>query len=395
MKTIIYNAHVVMVDKIIDGGYLAFENGVISDLGEGIPKLDGEVIDAKGLYLSAGFIDIHCHGGADCDFSDGSVEAYLIPAEFHVVHGTTALVPTVTTSQTEDIINSLECFFRANSSEHDGARLLGIHMEGPYISKAQAGAQDARYIREPQEEDYEYIFKKANGSIIRWTFAPEVRGSDKFSDYLKNKGIIPSIGHSDALYEDVKRFYDKGTRLLTHFYSSMSSITRIDGYRRTGVVESGYLLDDMNVEVIADGHHLPPELLEMIYKFKGSDRIALVTDAMRGAGMPDGKTVLGKREGGLNCIIEGGVAKLPDRSAFAGSVCTANNLVKTMYKTVGVPLDEAVKMITYTPARIMGLDSKMGSLKKGFCADLVLFDDDINIHRTIISGKTVFQRSEL
>ncbi len=395
MKTIIYNAHVVMANKIIDGGYLAFENGVISDLGEGIPKLDGEVIDAKGLYLSAGFIDIHCHGGADCDFSDGSVEAYLIPAEFHVVHGTTALVPTVTTSQTEDIINSLECFFMANSSEHDGARLLGIHMEGPYISKTQAGAQDVRYIREPQEEDYEYILKKANGSIIRWTFAPEVRGSDKFSDYLKNKGIIPSIGHSDALYEDVKRFYDKGTRLLTHFYSSMSSITRVDGYRKTGVVESGYLLDDMNVEVIADGHHLPPELLEMIYKFKGSDRIALVTDAMRGAGMPDGKTVLGKREGGLDCIIEGGVAKLPDRSAFAGSVCTANSLVRTMYKTVGVPLDEAVKMITYTPARIMGLDSKMGSLKKGFCADLVLFDDDINIHRTIINGKTVFQRSEL
>lgn len=395
MKTIIYNAHVVMVDKIIDRGYLAFENGVISDLGEGIPKLDGEVIDAKGLYLSAGFIDIHCHGGADCDFSDGSVEAYLIPAEFHAVHGTTALVPTITTGKVEDFFPSLDSFLKVKNADHNGARLLGIHMEGPYISKNQAGAQDLRYIREPIAEDYEYIVKKAKGSILRWTFAPETEGADEFADYIKSQDIMPSIGHSDALSEDVKRFYDKGTRLLTHFYSSMSSITRVDGYRKTGVVESGYLLDDMNVEVIADGHHLPPELLEMIYKFKGSDRIALVTDAMRGAGMPDGKTVLGKREGGLDCIIEGGVAKLPDRSAFAGSVCTANSLVRTMYKTVGVPLDEAVKMITYTPARIMGLDSKTGSLKKGFCADLVLFDDDINIHRTIIGGKTVFQRSEL
>lgn len=391
MKTIIYNARVIISDRVIENGYVAYENGIIIGVGEGTPKLEGNLIDAEGRFLSAGFVDIHCHGGGDADFNDGGVESYIIPAELHAKHGTTTLVPTITTGPVEDVVKAFECFAEARDSEHLGARLVGIHMEGPYLSPEQAGAQDPRYIRKPLPEDYEYIVEKSNGAIIRWTLAPELEGADEFAAYLKKQGIIASIGHSNAVYADVERAYNNGVELMTHFYSGMSTITRVDGYRRLGVIESGYLIDGMNVEVIADGHHLPRELLLMIYKLKGADRIALVTDSMRGAGMPDGDTVLGNRETGLHCIIEGGVAKLPDRTAFAGSVCTADRLVRTMYKTVGVPIVEAIQMMTINPARLIGIDDETGSLERGLRADLVLFDSDINVKMTVVGGKTVYK----
>lgn len=391
MKKTVYNAKIVMPDEVIENGYVTYENGVILSVVEGKPDIDGEMLDAEGKFVSAGFVDIHCHGGGDADFNDGEVESFIIPARMHATHGTTTLVPTITTGPAEDVLTAFKSFNTARNSEYDGARIVGIHMEGPYLSHAQAGAQDPRYIRAPKREDYENLIKNSENSIIRWTVAPELEGAEEFSRYLKEHGILVSIGHSNAVYEDVEKAYNSGAELLTHFYSGMSTITRVDGYRKLGVIESGYVIDGMNVEVIADGHHLPRELLLMIYKFKGSDRIALVTDSMRGAGMPEGDTVLGNRETGLHCIIEGGVAKLPDRTAFAGSVCTADRLVRTMYKTVGVSISEAIKMMTATPARLIGLDGEVGTLEKGKRADLVIFDDDINIFETVVGGKTVYK----
>lgn len=390
MRNVIYNARVILPDRILENGYLIHEDGIIVSVGEGKPRCsDG--VDARGKYLSAGFVDIHCHGGGDSDFNDGGVDSFKIPAKLHAEHGTTTLVPTITTGPVEDVISSFESFKEAKNSD-DGARLVGIHMEGPYLSVEQAGAQDPRYIRAPKKEDYEYITREADGCIIRWTFAPELEGAEEFSAYLKKNGILPSIGHSNAVYADVERAFNSGADLLTHFYSGMSSITRVDGYRRLGVIESGYVIDGMRVEVIADGHHLPRELLLMIYKFKGADNIALVTDSMRGAGMPDGDTVLGNRETGLHCIIEGGVAKLPDRTAFAGSVCTTDRLVRTMYKTVGVSITDAVKMMTETPARLINMENEIGTLEIGKRADLVIFDDDINVEMTVVGGKTVYKK---
>lgn len=392
MKKTIYNGKIVLSDKVIENGYVTFDNGIITYVGDGNPSIDGEMIDACGNYLSAGFVDIHCHGGGDADFNDGEVESFIIPACLHATHGTTTLVPTITTGPAEDVLAAFKNFNKAKNSEYDGARIVGIHMEGPYLSKVQAGAQDPRYIRNPEREDYENLIKNSENSIIRWTVAPELEGAEEFSKYLKEHGILVSIGHSNAVYEEVERAHNSGAELLTHFYSGMSTITRVDGYRKLGVIESGYVIDDMNVEVIADGHHLPRELLLMIYKFKGPDRIALVTDSMRGAGMPDGETVLGNRETGLRCIIEGGVAKLPDRTAFAGSVCTADRLVRTMYKTVGVPICEAIRMMTETPARFIGLDKECGTLEVGKRADFVIFDDDVNVYATVVSGKTVYKK---
>ena len=393
MKNLIYNANVVTSTRIIENGYVIYENGEISAYGENFDaqNFDGNKIDANGKYLSPGFIDIHCHGGGDSDFMDGTLDAYITAATLHAKYGTTAITPTLTTGPDEDMINSFKIFHQAKNSEYNGAKFLGIHMEGPYFNPAQAGAQDPRHIKHPTKDHYEMLFNASEGAIARWSMAPELPGAAEFGKFLTEKGVLASIGHTNAIYDDVLVAFESGFNLLTHFYSSMSTITRnSEGYRQLGVIESGYVIDDMNVELIADGHHLPKEILKLVYKTKGADKIALVTDSMRGAGMPDGETVLGNRDTGLKCIIDRGVAKLPDKTAFAGSIATTNQLVRVMYKLADVPLVDAVKMMTLTPAKLMGIDSNKGSITVGKDADLVLFDENINVSMTIVEGKTVY-----
>jgi N-acetylglucosamine-6-phosphate deacetylase len=269
-----------------------------------------------------------------------------------------------------------------------GANYLGMHIEGPYFSMEQRGAQDPRFIRLPDPQEYNEILQ--HSSIVkRWSAAPEVEGAVEFGRFLVSKGILPSIAHTDAIYEEVLEAYEVGYTHITHFYSCMSGVSRRDAFRYAGVIESGYLLDDMTVEIIADGIHLPPALLKLVYKIKGPDKIALVTDAMRAAGMPPGESILGGLEHGLKVIVEDNVAKLPDRSAFAGSVATTIQLVRNMVNLAEVPLIDAVKMMTITPAKIMGADDKKGSIVIGKDADLVIFDDNIDLHKTIIDGRVV------
>jgi N-acetylglucosamine-6-phosphate deacetylase len=220
--------------------------------------------------------------------------------------------------------------------------------------------------------------------------APELPGALEFARVLKERGIVTAVAHSDAIYEEVVEAFDAGFSLATHLYSGMSSITRRNAYRFAGVVEAAYLIDDMDVEIIADGVHLPKSLLQFVYKFKGPDRTALCTDSMRGAGMPDGESILGSLEKGQKVIIEDGVAKLPDRTAFAGSVATTDRLVRTMVQLAEVPLVDAVKMMTLTPARIMKIDGAKGSIEVGKDADFVIFGENIDVSHTIIEGKVIY-----
>jgi N-acetylglucosamine-6-phosphate deacetylase len=231
----------------------------------------------------------------------------------------------------------------------------------------------------------------ASDDIVRWSLAPELPGALQFAKVLRERNILTAVAHSDAIYEEVLDAYDAGFTLATHLYSGMSTITRRNAFRYAGVVEAAYLIDGMDVEIIADGVHLPKSLLQFVYKFKGPDRTALCTDSMRGAGMPDGESILGSLEKGQRVIIEDGVAKLPDRTAFAGSVATTDRLVRTMIQVAGVPLVEAVRMMTLTPARIMRLDQHKGSISKGKDADLVLFDENINVSHTIVEGDVIFK----
>ena len=222
----------------------------------------------------------------------------------------------------------------------------------------------------------------------RWSFAPELPGSETFCRTLMQSGVIPSIGHSNGVYQDVEKVYREGCRLVTHLYSSMSTITKKGGFRSLGVIESTFLLEGMIAEVIADGCHLPPELLRMIFKMMGTDHVCLVTDAMRGAGMPEGLSFLGRRGEETPCIIEDGVAKLMNREGFAGSVATADRLVRTVVKKAGLPVWEAVKMMTVNPATVLGR-TDLGILQEGGKADLVIFDEDINICHVIAGGKMI------
>ena len=203
---------------------------------------------------------------------------------------------------------------------------------------------------------------------------------------------MPAVAHTDAIYEDVIVAFENGYTLATHLYSGMSGVTRRNAFRYAGVIESAFIIDDMDVEIIADGIHLPAPILKLIYKIKGSHRTALITDAMRAAGTDVKESILGNKENGLKVIVEDGVAKLPDRTSFAGSVATADRLVRTMINMTGVSIAEAVKMITATPARIMGVQDKKGELIVGKNADIVIFDEDINIQTTIVKGKIVYQR---
>lgn len=384
MVTRIKNAAFVC-DGIVRDKYLYFENGVIKAFTDKELPFDGE-IDAEGLFVSPGFIDIHTHGAGNFDFADGEKEDIINAAYIHAKHGTTSIYPTCTSTSTADIIRFIENVRDLAKENAPGKpHIAGSHLEGPYFADAQRGAQNPEYIKAPCKSEYEDFIEKGQGTVKRISFAPELSGSEELCDYLKENNVVAAFGHTDAIYEEILPVIKKGCTLATHLYSGMNMVTRRNCYRKLGAVETALLEDDVTVEVIADGKHLPPELLKFIHKIKGSDKICLVTDSMRGAGMGEGKSLLGPKNDAMECIIKDGVAFLPDMTSFAGSVATTDRLVRVMYKNVGIPLCECIKMITKTPARTMGLTDR-GSIKEGYIADLVFFDNDINIKKVIIEG---------
>ncbi len=350
-----------------------------------------QVINAEGRYASAGFVDIHVHGGGGHDFMDGTVEAYLGAAEAHAAHGTTTLVPTTLTSTNEELLATFATYREAVARNTKGAKFIGLHLEGPYFSPKQCGAQDPAYLKNPQREDYELILD-ASQDIVRWSVAPELEGAIEMGRVLRERGVLPSIAHTDAIYEETKEAFDAGYTHVTHLYSAMSTVSRRNAFRYAGVLEAAYLIDGMTVEIIADGVHLPKPLLQFVYKFKGPKMTALCTDAMRGAGMPDGESILGSLKNGQRVIIEDGVAKMPDRTAFAGSVATTDRLVRTMVELAEVPLVDAVRMMTLTPAEIIGIADRKGSLEVGKDADIVLFDEQICVSHTISEGTIIYSK---
>ncbi|HAL81327.1 MAG TPA: N-acetylglucosamine-6-phosphate deacetylase [Mucilaginibacter sp.] len=385
----IYNGQIITPSRIIKGGSILITDGKITAVSEQHIDAPGAIeIDAKGKYVSPGFIDIHIHGGGGADFMDNTVEAFLTIANTHAKYGTTAMLPTTLTSSKEDLLETLKIYEIADQQNQAGSQFIGMHLEGPYFALSQCGAQDPRYIRDPDPEEYKEILS-GTSVIKRWSAAPELKGAVEFGKYVTSKGVLAAIAHTDAIYEEVLTAFENGYTLATHFYSGMSGVTRRNAFRYAGVIESAYLIDEMDVEIIADGIHLPAPLLKLIYKIKGPQKIALITDAMRAAAMPPGESTLGSLKNGIRVIIEDNVAKMPDRSCFAGSVATADRLVRTMVNTAGVPLIEAVQMATATPATIMKIIDKKGSLVNGKDADIVIFDENINVEMTIIKGKIV------
>ena len=390
----IFNGKIITPDKIIDGGSILIKSNIIAAVSNGnIEVADAIEIDAQGKYISPGFIDIHVHGGGGYDFMDGNETAFLKIAETHAKYGTTSMLPTSLTSTKEEILRILGVYEGANRNNKNGAQFLGMHLEGPYIAMNQKGAQDPRYIRDPLPEEYEEILTKFS-CIKRWSAAPELKGAIEFGRYVKSKGVLPALAHTDAIYEEVVKAFENGYTLATHLYSAMSGVTRRNSFRFAGVVESAYIIDDMDVEIIADGVHLPAPLLKLVYKIKGADRTALITDAIRPAGTDVTESILGSIDNGIKVIIEDGVAKLPDRLSFAGSIATADRLVRSMINLADVSLEDAIKMISATPARILGVLDKKGTLTAGKDADIIIFDNNINISLTMVNGRIVYHNNQ-
>jgi N-acetylglucosamine-6-phosphate deacetylase len=373
----------IVTPSAVVSGFILIEDGKIlgvSKTAEGA----GEIITVNDGYVMPGFIDIHTHGGGGHAFADSSADEVAMGCDFHLSYGTTTILPTVSASTPDGIRSSLESIKTVITEGKTRAKVIGAHLEGPYLAPEMCGAQCTDFITSPIKTDYDDIIARYGKYIARWTFAPERDEGCEFASALKKAGITGSIGHTSATYDSVSAACSAGTRLVTHLYSCTSTVTRKEGFRSLGVIESTYLIDDLIAEIIADGKHLPPELISMIIKIKGTDKVIAVTDSLSVCG----SGITSDTMCGTDFIIEDGVAKLPDRSAFAGSVATADILLRVLVHDCGVSLPDASKMLSYNAARLLGAQS--GAIEKGLDADLVVLDEGLKVRSVFVKGDKIF-----
>ena len=371
----------IIVGESLFDGYLYVEDGKIVEL-SAEDKPCAETYDYTGDYVCPGFIDMHTHGAGGHAFMNSTVEDVIEGCKYHLDYGTTCILPTISAGEFPVMRDAVINIQKAMESGK-APTILGAHLEGPYLSKSQGGAQNTAFITPPVRADYESLIKENGKAVKRWTYAPENDEGGEFCAFLTSNGVIASVGHSDAIYDDMKVAIRNGCNLVTHLYSCTSTITRDHGFRRLGIIETAYLEDSMYVEIIADGRHLPPDLIKLILKLKGTDKVALITDSLEIAGTSIKEGVMS----GIEFVVEDGVCKLKDRTAFAGSVATADVLVRTLVKDCDCPVPTAVKMLTKVPAEILGVNK--GELKAGKDADIVVLDDNISVKHVFLAGKKI------
>lgn len=347
---------------------------------EGLQELPEEYV------VVPGFIDEHVHGAAGSDAMDGTMEDLGKIANALASEGTTAFLATTMTQSPENITKALKAVkaYRELSPE-SGAEILGVHLEGPFISKDFVGAQPIEYVAKPSVE----VFKKyqdASGDCVRIvTLAPEVEGSTELIKYLVSQNIVASIGHTNATYADVKKAVEAGATNLTHTYNAMKPLH----HREVGTVGSGLLFDELNCECICDGIHVSGPAIQLLHKNKPADKMTLITDAMRAKHMPDGVSELG----GQVVIVKNGEARL-ENGTLAGSVLKMNNAVKNVMKFLNLPLEEVVKLASQNPAKNLGVFDQVGSIKEGKRADFVILDKDLNVVQTVRNGKVIYTNKQ-
>lgn len=379
---ILTNARCIFPDGIRDNLEVVVHEGKIADLRQAGSTGEEGIIDLAGNYLAPGFIDLHIHGAVGRDTMEASAEAFREICAYHTSGGTTSLLLTTATAPITAILDVARAVRDARPSIKGVA---GLHVEGPFISKAKPGAQRVSLMRRPTLRAYAPLLEYAD-VIRRMTLAPELPGARELIEALRVHRIDPSGGHSDAWEEDAQMAFEHGMRSVTHTFNCMSSARRRGIDRVAGLLEFAMSERDILCELIADGHHVSPTLMKMLYQAKGARGICLVTDATAGAGLPDGSrfSLSGKK-----CLVEGGVCLLADRSALAGSAARMIDLVRTMATKVNVPLHEAVAMATDTPAHAIGLTTK-GQFKIGADADFVVLSPDLHVQRTFMSGEEIF-----
>lgn len=382
MLTQIINGRILTPQGWLRNGSVILRDGKILEVTNcDLAVIGAELIDVKGMYVVPGFIEMHVHGGGGADFQEGTEEAFRTAVQAHSKFGTTSIFPTLSSSTVPMIETAVKTCNKL-MKEKDSP-IMGLHLEGHYLNPNKAGAQQPDWLKNPDPNEYIPIVEHSD-CLARWDAAPELPGALQFGKYCAEKGVLPSIAHTNAEYSDVRSAFEVGFTHVTHFYNAMPGFHNKQGYKYEGTVESVYLIDDMTIECVADGIHVPPTILRMAYKVKGVERMALITDALAPAAAPKDAKAYDSR-----VYVEDGVCKLTGSGALAGSCATADRLIRTMVQQADVPLEDAVKMITDTPAHIMGIQGRKGTLSRGKDADIVVLDDKLKVRCVWQMGKII------
>ena len=381
MLTQIINGHILTPQGWMkDGSVLISDGKILEVTNSDLAVIGATVIDAKGMYIVPGFVSMHAHGGGGHDFTEGTDEAFREATQAHLKHGATSIFPTLSSTSFENIrqaVNTCEELMK-----EAGSSIQGLHIVGAYLNKKMAGSQWEEFLKDPDPDEYIPLLESTQ-CVKRWDISPELPGAHDFARYTTSKGILTAITHTEAEYPEIKAAFEAGFTHAAHFYNAMPGFHKRREYKYEGTVESVYLTDGMSVEVIADGIHLPATILKLVYKLKGVEQTCLVTDALKYA------AYTGNPINDPRYIIENGVCKLADHSSLAGSLATMDTLIQTMVKKAAIPLADAVRMASETPANLIGIGAHKGTLQKGKDADIVILDKDINVRCVFSGGKVV------
>lgn len=362
-----------------DGSVLISDGKILEVTNSDLAVIGAKVIDAKGMYIVPGYVSMHSHGGGGHDFTEATPEAFQIAAEAHLKHGATTIFPTLSSCSFDTLrqaVATCEQLMAAGNGQ-----IQGLHIEGPYLNRKMAGKQWEDCLKDPDPNEYLPLLDSTT-CIKRWDISPELPGAHEFAHETTSRGILTAITHTEAEYDEIKAAYQAGFTHAAHFYNAMPGFHKRREYKYEGTVESVYLTDPMTVEVIADGIHLPATILKLVYKVKGVERTCLVTDALKYAAY-DGEV------DDPRYIIENGVCKLADHSSLAGSIATMDKLVQVMAFKANIPVADAIRMASETPANIIGIGDRKGTLQRGKDADILILDKKLNVRCVFSQGNMV------
>ncbi|GLV54021.1 N-acetylglucosamine-6-phosphate deacetylase [Dictyobacter sp. S3.2.2.5] len=387
MKTlVIKNARIVTPQQVIEEAAIVVRGERIAEIrSDNTYPADAAVVDASGCTIVPGFIDVHVHGAAGYDTMDATPEALHGMAEFFAAHGVTSFLPTTVTAEHTALLAAIANVAQCQQSYQRGARILGVHLEGPYLSEVHPGAQPVQHIRPADRAEYTQLFAQDNIRLI--SLAPEKAENLALIEYARSQGAVVAVGHSAASYDDVMQAVKAGLTQACHTFNGMAGLH----HRTPGTVGAVLSCDDIYAQVIVDLIHLHPAVVKLLVRAKGTARTVLITDAIRAAGLPDGIYDLG----GQSVSVRQGVVSLTHGNSLAGSTLTMDQALRNVMKATGLPLVEALPMATSVPARSLGLDADLGSILPDYLADLVLLDQNLQVQATIVLGNVVYQATEV